>query len=472
MRPVSTHCRPATLRPAAIACLWMAMGLPPSARPQPATAPGAADDYSNAWEVSADFGGALAGITLLDRGPSVGYVPDTVGGRRCVRTDGAQGKHWLAFDVANSFAFQGGGAMTLAIEYYDFPAGLLTVRYDATDQAGGPMAQVFRTVRTGQQQWVTLCLPLEDCFLGGRMQEVGDIGMAGYTWTGDPRAADVAVAGIAVLCAAMDLKVTPDVVPAYGADDARRAEVTATLWEAPLVRPPDGQEVTFEVQGREEAETVLSAQGKATFAFAPDPEPGRVVVTARWGRILKQAAVSVYPAETPLAEQEVLLLGFEAGEQFESLTPSAGASLTDLDPTILLDGQSSLRIEYDFEDPPTQGQPRVIVHLDQELPGLPRELLCDVYGDGSEHALCFTLVDAQGESFSFVAGHIKHQQWGTMRSVISEAGADDHWGDQANGLFDLPLRLYDIRLMKAGPGNGGTVYLDDLRAVCMVPEDQ
>ena len=461
------------MRPVLAACVWMAVSLTPCARAQPATTePGAGDDYGNALEVSADFGGAQAGITVLDHGPSVGYVPDTVGGRRCVRTDGAQNKHWLAFDVANSFAFQGGGAMTLVIEYYDFPAGLLTIRYDATDAAGGPMQQVFRTVRTGQQQWVTLCLPLEDCFFGGRMQEVADIGVAGYTWTGDPRAGDVAVASIAVLCAAMDLKVTPEVVPTGGADAARRAEVTATLWEAPLVRPPDGQEVAFEVQGREGVETVRSAQGKATFALTPDPEPGRVVVTAHWGRMLKQAALWVYPAETPLAPQEVLLRGFEPGEQFETLTPSAGASLTDLDTNVLLDGQSSLRIEYDFEDPPTQGQPGVLVQVNQELPGLPRELLCDVYGDSSEHALCFTLVDAQDESFSFVAGHIKHLEWSTMRSVISEAGADDHWGDRANGLFDLPLRLYDVRLMKAGPGNEGTVYLDDLRAECWVPQEQ
>jgi len=419
-----------------------------------------------------DFGGEAAGIAPVPAGNDIGFVADAIGERQCIRTDGQSGKHWLVFDIDQTFAWQENARMTLVVEYWDQPAGLLTIRYDASDDSGGPLAQVFRTVRTGEPQWVQLCLPLKSCYFGNRTWAAGDIAIGGYTWTNDPRAGDVAVASIAVLRAHMSLKLQPDAVPAHGPEDVREFDAVATLWTAPLVKPADGEQVVFTVEGADAEETAGSANGVARTNFGLDTTPGRLTVSARWGKIVQHASLYSLPTDQALVETEAPVFGFEEDTPAKITVVSAGQSSTSLDRDGKQAGETSLRIDYVFDAQPAEGQPAVIAEVGQELPGRPLTLSCEVSGDGSGHPVLFVVEDAAHESFSFVAGPIQHLGWTTMTCVLDETAADDHWGPAgANGAFDLPLVVRDVRIMKSAEGNSGTIHLDDLRATWLAPAE-
>jgi len=81
-------------------------------------------------------------------------------------------------------------------------------------------------------------------------------------------------------------------------------------------------------------------------------------------------------------------------------------------------------------------------------------------------------VDAQQESFAYIVGDMVHKGWETLICPLTEDRADDIWGERSNRQFDLPLTFQNIRLMKNDDPLEGTLYLDNVRAICLVPEGQ
>ena len=429
-------------------------------------------DYSTAPEVAADFtNGRLEGLEPIQLEDYYGYVEDELGGQRCIRTDSASGKHRLNFRVGPGFAQTPDLPLTALVEYYDHPAGLLALFYQAAAGPGTHWTQAFRTMRTGEPRWVQVCIPLPHCCLGGEPPPWRQIGLTGFTNSGDPRAADVAVASIRLLRAHMTVEPELLAVPANGTAADRTATIIATVRTSDKTPPPDGTPVAFEVEplGLEGAATTVN--GEAAWQFVPEPTPRRLQVTARWGDIEAETSLWVQPTDRPLVETEVPLADFEAGERLR-LTPTAAEGTTArFDTETVREGASSLRIDFHWDDVET---PQGCLRLDinRPLPGVPKEIGFEVHGEGVGNSLCFSVVDAQQETFAYIVGDMYHKGWETFICPLTEAAADDIYGPNGNRQFDLPLAFQNIRLMRNDDRLQGTLYLDYVRAICLVPEER
>ena len=97
------------------------------------------------------------------------------------------------------------------------------------------------------------------------------------------------------------------------------------------------------------------------------------------------------------------------------------------------------------------------------LPGLPRGLSIDVYGDHSWNVLYLLVRDATGEIFQYCLGNLDFDGWKTL-SISPGAGAPAGVsGGDEDGMVDLPLQLHRIIVDGNNPARTfGAILLDAL----------
>jgi putative cell wall-binding protein len=127
-------------------------------------------------------------------------------------------------------------------------------------------------------------------------------------------------------------------------------------------------------------------------------------------------------------------------------------------------GTAALKIAYNFNSGTSiaigqAGTP-------PELPGLPRRLSLDVYGDGSWHTVYFDIRDATGEILRYWVGNINFSNtWQTMSVELGKiAPIDGNAGDLDTALDLTSQSVYQLVLYKNSGGTKmtGSVYFDHL----------
>jgi hypothetical protein len=123
-------------------------------------------------------------------------------------------------------------------------------------------------------------------------------------------------------------------------------------------------------------------------------------------------------------------------------------------------GAASLRVDYDFTS--SGGLAVRPAGTPAALPGLPRRLSVDLYGDSTYNTIYLEVTDATGEVLRYWAGNATAPGWQTL-SV--ELGATDPiaatYGDGDHRL-DLPITFSQFVLWRNVYATASTIYLDRL----------
>ena len=131
--------------------------------------------------------------------------------------------------------------------------------------------------------------------------------------------------------------------------------------------------------------------------------------------------------------------------------------------TVSQSNSDALALTYDFaSSKQIQVAPRK-THAD--LPGLPRKVCVDVYGDGSWNVINLQLRDATGEIFHYSLSSMSFTGW---KSLCVRPGTDKPAatiGGNADGVVDLPLAAFRLVVDKnpGGKASSGKVVFDNLR---------
>lgn len=129
------------------------------------------------------------------------------------------------------------------------------------------------------------------------------------------------------------------------------------------------------------------------------------------------------------------------------------------------DGTGGLKVAYDFSSSSQLSvAPRRSTSA-PELPGLPRRISIDVYGDGSWNVAYLQLRDATGEIFHYRLGNISFTGWSTLSVEPGRAVPAAATSGNGDKVLDLPIQVYRVVLDK---NSGGTkavssVVIDRLR---------
>ena len=99
-----------------------------------------------------------------------------------------------------------------------------------------------------------------------------------------------------------------------------------------------------------------------------------------------------------------------------------------------------------------------------DLPGLPRRVSLDVYGDGSWNVVYFEIRDATGEILRYWVGNISFTGWQTMSLDISTAVPVSGLNGNADKVLDLPVVVSQIVLYRNDHATklASTIYVDNL----------
>lgn len=127
-------------------------------------------------------------------------------------------------------------------------------------------------------------------------------------------------------------------------------------------------------------------------------------------------------------------------------------------------GSHSGKLAYNF---PSGGNDFVVFSQTFRLGGRPNQISAWVYGDGSKHYLNIWLKDANGETWQFTLGQVKHTGWQQMTAWL-DPGAPwpaGHIDGPANGAVDYPIDFRAVALddVPDSYSGSGAIYLDDLR---------
>lgn len=120
-------------------------------------------------------------------------------------------------------------------------------------------------------------------------------------------------------------------------------------------------------------------------------------------------------------------------------------------------GTGALKVSYDFRNG-TQVQVGPTATA-AELRGLPRTVSLDVYGDASWNVVYVQLQDATGEIFHYRLGNASHSGWKTMSVDPGLTAPATTLSGDADGIPDLPMRVYRIVVDK---NPGGTKVTSSL----------
>jgi len=427
------------------------------------SAPAMGERDTVVFDASAADTAAVKVIEAKDFG--AGGLMDTVAGQQCVRTDGKNGLHWILFDVPDDFAYDEGTRLTLALTYLDAPAGLMSIRVDSTDRPpgahAGPMGQIDRFVRPGTGEWCTRTYDLTRSLLSNATFDVGDIAITGYTSTGDPLSADVAVSRVVLTRRHVELTAGPDVVAAA---DGGKVTLTARCSVGTLVPAPDGTPVHFTDESGLVDETVATAGGNAVFAIDAPTQSGRYEYRASWDDLPGRAVVQVLDGRGPIAETEVKLADFDAAMDYR--VDKEGPTTIERSHDAVGDpaGGGALKVHYTFDNEnPAPGNFTAIV--DRPIPGIPSVLTCRLYGDGHGQVIHFIVRDRDMEYFHYDVGQVLFRGWRDIPCDLTQEPSESSGPAGGNGRPDPPLHFIGVRINRvqpAGPVPDGTIGFDEV----------
>jgi len=127
-------------------------------------------------------------------------------------------------------------------------------------------------------------------------------------------------------------------------------------------------------------------------------------------------------------------------------------------------GSYAGKLAYNF---PTGNNDFVVFLQTFKLGGQPNQVSAWVHGDGSKHYLNIWLKDAQGETWQFTLGQVKHSGWQQMVAWL-DPGAPwpvAHIDGPSNGAVDYPVDFRALVLddVPDSYSGSGAIYVDDLR---------
>jgi hypothetical protein len=122
-------------------------------------------------------------------------------------------------------------------------------------------------------------------------------------------------------------------------------------------------------------------------------------------------------------------------------------------------GSAAMEIDYDFTN-----ASQVSLSAKQsahaiELPGLPRTIALDVYGDASWNVVYLQVRDSTGEIFLYWVGNVSFTGWQTMSIEPGRVAPATTLSGNADGILDLPIQLYKVIL---GKNPGGTKQVSSI----------
>ncbi len=173
------------------------------------------------------------------------------------------------------------------------------------------------------------------------------------------------------------------------------------------------------------------------------------------------ATLGLQPAQSlASAEPEVVISTFDEAQPTWTVAGGSGSVSSSTSPRA--EGAGSLRVAYDFRSSNSLSiQPNA---TPQELPGLPRLLRLDVYGDGSYSTVYAVVRDATGETFRYWMGNTNIVGWHTLStSLASTATPPAASGNgNADGVLDLPVAVVEIVVYANDKAWQSTVWFDRL----------
>jgi len=406
-----------------------------------------------------------------------GYAERSVGGRPAVCTDLPGDGHWLVFDIPDDFAYDDPTPLTLVVTYFDQPSRLMEIQYDAQDDQPamqkGPEARLDRFERTGAFEWRTLAYRLPAPKIANRLRRIGDIGIMGHTWTGDPRAGGVAISDLKVSRRYVTVECEPATL-AQGQDD-HTVTVTAMCYASPGVPAPDGSEVAFsDASGRLQA-TALTQDGRAEATFEGSAQPGLDWVTAEWDGIPGYTKLHTLGGQGPVRSVEFDVDSFNGEYQWPQPTmDGVGTTAAQIDHETHFAGGGALRVDYAF-DPDAAATQFYTVPMEQELPGHVSRIWFQVLGGRTYHWVDLGLRDRENEYYWYEIGRITSEDWQEMSWDESYPAVDIIGPAGGNRTPDLPLTLVGFRILRtyrSEQNRTGALFIDEIKADCEVAEPE
>ncbi len=133
-------------------------------------------------------------------------------------------------------------------------------------------------------------------------------------------------------------------------------------------------------------------------------------------------------------------------------------------------GSYAGKLAYNF---PTGGNDFVVFLHTFPLGGRPNRLSMWVYGDGRKHYLNAWIKDAQGETWQFTFGQVKHTGWQQMDAWIDPTAPwpVGHIDGPSNGVVDYPIDFRALVLddVPDSFSGSGVIYVDDLSCAQSAP---
>jgi hypothetical protein len=153
---------------------------------------------------------------------------------------------------------------------------------------------------------------------------------------------------------------------------------------------------------------------------------------------------------------------FEQGGAWTFWTNSEGGSGFARSAEQAHDGRYSGKYTYDFSAPKRE---QVIPSVSVRLEKKPASISMWVLGDGSGHELALNLVDSKGESFNRFLVPVTWTGWRRVDRQLDDLPKGwNHWGKNADGVVDLPIKTIQFPLTKSDKSGkrAGVIYIDEV----------
>jgi len=125
-------------------------------------------------------------------------------------------------------------------------------------------------------------------------------------------------------------------------------------------------------------------------------------------------------------------------------------------------GTGALKVDYNLTSATSVSiQP---AGTPDELPGLPRHISLDVYGDGSWNVVYFDVRDATGEMLRYWVGNLSFTGWQTMSVDVGSAVPVSGLSGNEDKVLDLPISFGQLVIYRNNGATklASTIYVDKL----------